>query len=86
MYILYRAHGNSHHCRCTAEDVNYYGTKRMLQVLKPLLKPKSRSVGISSSAGQLGVGSWHAGARQFSPYPADITNQCSALQCIVSTF
>lgn len=50
----------SHHCR-TAEDVNYYGTKRMLQVLKPLLKPKSRSVGISSSAGQLGAGSWHAG-------------------------
>jgi len=37
-------------------DVNYYGTKRMLTVLRPLLKPKSRSVGISSSAGSLG--SW----------------------------
>ena len=35
--------------------MNYYGTKRMLQVLRPLLKPKSRSVGVSSTAGQLGA-------------------------------
>ena len=38
-------------------DVNYYGTKRMLTILRPLLKPNARSVGVSSSAGQLGS-SW----------------------------
>jgi len=38
-------------------DVNYYGTKRMLTVLRPLLKPNARSVGISSAAGKL-EGSW----------------------------
>lgn len=34
-------------------DVNYYGTKRMLTILRPLLKPHSRAVGISSTMGQL---------------------------------
>ena len=38
-------------------DVNYYGTKRMLTTLRPLLRPNARSVGVSSSAGQLGS-SW----------------------------
>ena len=38
-------------------NVNYYGTKRMLTTLRPLLRPNSRSVGVSSSAGQLGS-SW----------------------------
>mmetsp|Transcript_36410 Transcript_36410/g.75959 ORF Transcript_36410/g.75959 Transcript_36410/m.75959 type:complete len:290 (-) Transcript_36410:173-1042(-) len=38
-------------------DINYYGTKRMLTALRPLFSPNSRSVGVSSSAGQLGP-SW----------------------------
>jgi len=38
-------------------DVNYRGTKRMMEAFLPLLKPGGRMIGISSSSGQLGS-SW----------------------------
>ncbi|CAJ1446552.1 unnamed protein product [Effrenium voratum] len=44
-------------------NVNYYGTKRMLTILRPHLKPKSRSVGVSSATGQLGS-SWSDALKQ----------------------
>lgn len=43
-------------------DVNYYGTKRMIEALAPLLRPGARVVGVSSSAGQLGS-AWGADRR-----------------------
>eukprot|EP00747_Dinoflagellata_sp_TGD_P022672 gnl/TRDRNA2_/TRDRNA2_129267_c0_seq1.p1 gnl/TRDRNA2_/TRDRNA2_129267_c0~~gnl/TRDRNA2_/TRDRNA2_129267_c0_seq1.p1 ORF type:complete len:338 (+),score=43.68 gnl/TRDRNA2_/TRDRNA2_129267_c0_seq1:143-1015(+) len=39
-------------------DVNYYGTKRMLQAFQPLLRPGGRCIGISSRSGQLSEKSW----------------------------
>eukprot|EP00928_Gymnodinium_smaydae_P030659 TRINITY_DN22734_c0_g1_i1.p1 TRINITY_DN22734_c0_g1~~TRINITY_DN22734_c0_g1_i1.p1 ORF type:complete len:325 (-),score=65.69 TRINITY_DN22734_c0_g1_i1:93-956(-) len=43
-------------------DVNYYGTKRMIDAFLPLLRPGGRVVGISSSSGKLGS-SWSAARR-----------------------
>ena len=34
--------------------MNYYGTRRMLEAFRPLLREGGRLVGVSSSAGQLG--------------------------------
>jgi len=44
-------------------DVNYYGTKRMIQELQPLMRPSCRVVGVSSMSGNLGK-SWSQQLRQ----------------------
>jgi carbonyl reductase 1 len=44
-------------------DVNYYGTKRMIRELQPLMRPGCRVVGVSSMSGNLGKG-WSEQMRQ----------------------
>ncbi|CAE8626166.1 unnamed protein product [Polarella glacialis] len=44
-------------------EVNYYGTKRVIESLRPLLRPGFCLVGISSTAGQLGS-SWSPALKQ----------------------
>eukprot|EP00933_Yihiella_yeosuensis_P072956 TRINITY_DN8150_c0_g2_i1.p1 TRINITY_DN8150_c0_g2~~TRINITY_DN8150_c0_g2_i1.p1 ORF type:complete len:290 (-),score=62.83 TRINITY_DN8150_c0_g2_i1:698-1567(-) len=44
-------------------DVNYYGTKAMIQAFQPLLRPGSRLIGVSSTSGQLGS-SWSEQMKQ----------------------
>jgi len=44
-------------------DVNYYGTKRMIRELQPLMRPGCRVVGVSSMSGNLGK-SWSEHMRQ----------------------
>mmetsp|Transcript_74222 Transcript_74222/g.159081 ORF Transcript_74222/g.159081 Transcript_74222/m.159081 type:complete len:290 (-) Transcript_74222:9-878(-) len=44
-------------------DVNYYGTKRMIEAFRPMMRPGARIVGVSSTAGQLGR-SWSGDLRR----------------------